>query len=236
MSHEAKIHEAQTSILRELLFRPNAGYAELQKPTGLTSDHFSFHINRLLELGFVEKISRGSYRLTPKGKEYANRLDTDNNTIERQPKSAVIIGLERKHNGETQYLFQQRRKNPYYGFWGLPTGKIRWGETITETALRESIEETGLSADFKVMSIYHEHVKHADSDEIIEDKIFFVVKGTNITGELMSDFEGGHNEWMTTEQAMAQEKKYSTLKEEVDQLNPKEWLVENNVTYSSQEF
>ncbi len=33
MSLEVNIHEAQTSILRELLFLPAAGFAELQKPT-----------------------------------------------------------------------------------------------------------------------------------------------------------------------------------------------------------
>jgi predicted transcriptional regulator len=112
MSHEVKIHEAQTSILRELLFLPTAGFAELQKPTGLTSDHFTFHINRLVELGFVERAGRGRYRLTTVGKEYANRLDTDNNTIERQPKSAVMLLVERERAGKQEFVFQQRLKHP----------------------------------------------------------------------------------------------------------------------------
>jgi predicted transcriptional regulator len=93
MSHEVKIHDAQTSILRELLFRPKATFAELQKPTNLSSDHFNFHIGRLVELKYVEKVDRGNYSLTQKGKEYANKLDTDDNTIERQPKSAVILAI-----------------------------------------------------------------------------------------------------------------------------------------------
>jgi predicted transcriptional regulator len=80
MSLHANIHSAQSKILRELLFHPQAGFAELQKPTGLSSDHFNFHISRLVELGLVEKLERGTYALTSKGKEYANRLDTDNNT------------------------------------------------------------------------------------------------------------------------------------------------------------
>src|SRR5690242_16238231 len=101
MSLEVSIHEAQTSILRELLFLPAAGFAELQKPTGLTSDHFTFHINRLVELGLVERVERGRYRLTSKGKEYANRLDTDNNTVERQPKAAVMLTIERARDGQT---------------------------------------------------------------------------------------------------------------------------------------
>lgn len=127
MSTEIKIHAAQTSILRELLFRPQAGYAELQKPTGLSSDHFNFHMSRLVELGLVQKLGRGTYKLTQSGKEYANKLDTDSNTIERQPKVSVALVVERQHNGNTEYLCQQRLKNPYYGHWGRLGGKIRWG-------------------------------------------------------------------------------------------------------------
>lgn len=64
MGLDINIHSAQTSILRELLFHPHAGYAVLQKPTGLTSEHFNFHITRLVDLGLVEKVTRGTYRLT----------------------------------------------------------------------------------------------------------------------------------------------------------------------------
>jgi len=236
MSLEVKVHEAQTSILRALLFLPAAGYADLQKPTGLTSDHFNFHIARLVELNLVEKIARGRYRLTSRGKEYANRLDTDNNTIERQPKSAVIIGLSRSHGAQTEYLFQQRLKNPYYGFWGLPSGKIRWGESITEAAARESLEETGLRADFSVKSVYHERVVEKESGLIIEDKIFFMVLGENVYGELMDNFEGGHNAWRTLEAVRTEDKKYATLEKEVELLHTQDWLFEQITPYSKQEF
>src|SRR3954462_7946894 len=100
MSLEVKIHDAQTLILRELLFTPTAGYAQLQKPTGLTSDHFNFHISRLVELGLVEKAGRGSYKLSLAGKEYANKLDTASNTIERQPKLAVMLAISREVDGK----------------------------------------------------------------------------------------------------------------------------------------
>ena len=236
MSHEVKIHNAQTAILRELLFHPSAGFAELQKPTGLTSDHFNFHINRLVQLEFVEKIEKGHYRLSSRGKEYANRLDTDENTIERQPKSAVILAIERTHNGEKQFLFQERLKNPYFGFWGLPSGKIRWGETILQTASRESIEETGLDADFRVAGVYHEHVKLEDGDDTVEDKIFFVCHGINPVGEYLTDFEGGHNEWMTFDEAFKKELKFDSFKLELDILEAKDWLIERTTTYSKQKF
>jgi 8-oxo-dGTP pyrophosphatase MutT (NUDIX family) len=236
MSHEVKLHAVQTNILRALLFQPVATYASMQQATNLSSDHFNFHISRLVDLGFVEKVKRGTYKLTTTGKEYANRLDTDNNTIERQPKSAVIFGLCRENDGKTEYLFQERRKNPYFGFWGLPSGKIQWGETIAETARRESLEETGLDADFTVVSVYHEAVCDSKTKKIIEDKIFFIVRGDNVRGELIADFEGGHNEWRTVEAVLNEEKKYATLQPEIDFLTTKKWFNEQTVTYSDQEF
>lgn len=237
MSLEVSIHSAQTSILRELLFHPHADYAKLQKSTGLSSDHFNFHISRLVELSLVEKLGRGKYALTHRGKEYANRLDTDNNTVERQPKVAVIIALERPGTGkDPEYLFQERLKNPYFGFWGLPSGKIRWGETILQTAARESIEETGLSADFQVAGVYHEHVLGTETNEMLEDKIFFVVRGINPHGTLQVDFEGGHNEWMTFHQALQKDKKFQSFETEIEILSAKDWLSEQTVSYSKQEF
>ncbi len=59
MSYEPDVHQAQTSILRALLFAPHAGFAELQKTTDLTSDHFNFHIKKLVEAGLVTKNDSG---------------------------------------------------------------------------------------------------------------------------------------------------------------------------------
>src|SRR5688500_12536140 len=137
------IHPAQVAILHALLFRPSAGFAELQKASGLSSDHFNFHLKKMIEQKLVKKSADSHYTLTISGKEYANRFDTDARVVERQQKVAVLLMVENK-NG--QWLNQQRLKQPYFGFWGRPTGKIRYGETILDTAGRELMEETGLTA------------------------------------------------------------------------------------------
>lgn len=236
MSLEVKIHQAQTAILRELLFKSSAGFAQLQKATNFTSDHFNFHVARLVELALVEKLKDGQYALTTTGKEYANKLDTDSNTVERQPKSAVILALERDYHGEKQFVFQERLKNPYFGFWGLPGGKIRWGESITEAAQRECHEETGLHADFRVTGVYHERVIIQETNEMMEDKIFFVCHGTNVKGKLVPDFEGGHNEWLSYEAAYKKKKKFESFKTEIDIVSSDEWLVERVITYDKKSF
>ncbi|MEM6997977.1 MAG: NUDIX domain-containing protein [Patescibacteria group bacterium] len=237
MAHNVNIHDAQTLILRELLFQPDARFVELQKQTGLSSDHFSFHLNKLLELAYVVKISRGRYSLSPAGKEHANKLDTDDNTIERQPKVAVLLGVTKYQDGETLYLMQERLKQPYYGFWGFPTGKIRWGETILEAASRELDEETGLEATCKYIGLYHEHVTLKESGEMIEDKIFHFVLCKNPIGDLLESFEGGRNKWMTLDEVHEISPKFESFEHELSLLEPgAPKFLERTVSYSQAEF
>ena len=237
MSLEVKVHDAQMVILRELLFHPSVSFAKLQKITGMSSDHFNFHLQKLVELKLVEKVSRGTYSLSPRGKEYANKLDTDSNTVERQPKTAVILAVERlKKDGTKEYLFQERLKQPYFGFWGFATGKVRWGETITQTAERELLEETGLLANHRVAGVYHELVYQQETGEQLEDKIFFVVHCTNTKGKLLEVFEGGRNRWMTRQEALVQPKIFTSFDIEIDIVTSDETFIERRVEYTKDLF
>jgi len=212
----AGLHPAQTKILRELLFMPTARFAELQKASGLESDHVKFHIKRLVELGYVNKIGN-VYQLSVTGKEYANKLDTDAGVIERQPKVAVLLVVE-QHNPKThmvEYLLQKRLKHPYFSFWGAPTGKVRWGETLLDAATRELKEETGLTGVFEYRGIYHERVRRQATGEIIEDKLFQLMFCDRFSGELQVEFDGGRNTWRTLEDMALESKKYKGFEAEI---------------------
>jgi ADP-ribose pyrophosphatase YjhB (NUDIX family) len=211
MSHDPTIHAAQTAILRELLFTPEAGFAQLQKPTGLSSNHFNFHIARLVELKLVSQAAGGHYRLTTRGKEYANRLDTDERMIERQGKVAVLVVPRRERpDGEVEYMVQKRLKQPFYGRHGFMTGKLRWGETVLIGAARELAEETGLVADIVVKALYHK-LDYAKSGDLLEDKHFYMVLATNVRGEFTAAFEGGENYWYTLAEIMALENVFAGM-------------------------
>ena len=237
MARGAGLHPAQTKILRELLFMPTARFAELQKASGLESDHVKFHIKQLVKLGYVNKIGN-AYQLSVIGKEYANKLDTDAGVIERQPKVAVLLVVER-YNSKThmmEYLLQKRLKHPYFGFWGAPTGKVRWGETLLDAAARELKEETGLTGVFEYRGIYHERVRRQATGEIIEDKLFQLMFCDRFSGELQVEFDSGYNTWHTLEYMALEPKKYKGFETEIAACLDSVPLTERMHDYGDSEF
>ncbi len=190
-----EIHPIQARILRTMLFREKSRFADLNT-LKLPTDHFNFHLKQLLILKLVEKSPDNKYCLTTKGKEFANRLDTDQIVLEKQAKIGVVICGVRKLEKKKQYLVQQRLKQPYYGFYGFVTGKIKWGETVIETAARELFEETGLKAKLSLAGIEHK-MDYPEDGEILEDKFFFIFRAENPKGSLTETFEGGRNTWLT---------------------------------------
>ena len=236
MSYESSAHVAQIAILRHLLFCKEAGFAELQRKTQLTSDHFNFHVKKLIDEGYVLKQAR-HYCLTRKGKEYANRLDTDEHEIEKQPKISIVIALERRgENNRREFLFQQRKKNPFYDFWGRASGKIRWGETVVEAAKRELKEETGLEADFEYKLLYHKRDYDKATGELLEDKIFLCVYSNEYSGDLIEEFEGGVNRWMTMDELLAQRKRFVSIDDMQELIDGGEHFVEREFYYDESEY
>lgn len=47
-------------------------------------------------------------------------------------------------DGAGRVLLIQRRRDPEAGCWGLPGGKVEFGETLVETVTREILEEVGI--------------------------------------------------------------------------------------------
>jgi len=213
---ELKIHEFQISILRELLFKPEARFRDLKK-VDTTNDHFSFHVNHLLKEGLiVKKDSR--YSLSDKGKEFANRMDTDALKLERQAKLGVALHAVRKHKGTTEYLVHKRLKEPFFGWYGSHSGKIRWGENPIDCAKREFLEETGLTGKFTLKGIVHYHHVHKD-ERFLEDKYFWVFKVANTKGKLKNKVTEGENIWMNEKDYRKLKNIFASFDEVVDVIN-----------------
>jgi 8-oxo-dGTP pyrophosphatase MutT (NUDIX family) len=197
------IHEIQGGILKALLLKETARFSELN-PGKIPTDQLTFHIKHLMEAGIIEKMPDGLYRLTITGKDYASRFDIDSGPIrvEKQAKLGVLVVVTRGRGKAREYLMQTRLKQPFFGFRGFVTGKIKWGESVIETAERELEEETGLRAVLMHKAIIHERI-YSMTNELLEDKYFYIFLGQNPKGEIVTDFEGGKNDWFFEKKALA---------------------------------
>ena len=75
------------------------------------------------------------------------------------PLSVAISALINKD----KILLIKRIKGDYIGYWGLPGGKIEKDEHVSEAAVREIIEESGIDSDFKShLGIVSEHLIEDD--------------------------------------------------------------------------
>lgn len=234
-NYDASGHAAQMAILRELLLADSLNFSALSKSTGLSSDHANFHLKQLAQNEFIEHVPKeyGVYRLTRKGKEYANRMDTDENVIEKQPKISVVLVIV---NEKGEHLQQERLKQPYYGYWGHPTGKIRWGETMVEAGARELLEETGLMADLTPLGFYHK-LDYDEDGALLEDKYLCLIYGTNPQGELKEYSDGQRNEWLSDEEFEKKDKKFGNAEETRRYIqDQKPFLREKKYIYPSKSY
>ena len=121
-------HIVQLSIIKQLIFKPKARFRDLNK-TDLTNDHFTFHLNRLIKLGILEK--KGIYySLTTQGLELAGRLDIKSMSIVHPPKVGVCLFITRKNKGKVEVLLEERLKDPFKGMIGSHTEKVRFAESL----------------------------------------------------------------------------------------------------------
>ena len=193
-----RLHAAQATILDILRHTEEARFSALMRPTGMTSDTFKFHLQKVVKLGYVYKTAAGGYQLTAAGKEFANNIDDQELQRQKQPKLSVLLIVSKTNqDGERLYLFQKRLRNPFYGRWGLLSGPVRWGESIEETAVRELHKQTRLTAACTVRSFYRQRDFDKASRQRLEDKLFAIVEATDLQAELQNNWPGGHNEWMT---------------------------------------
>lgn len=184
-----QLHETQLQILKKLLFAAELRYAQIKPDPEMENNQFDFHLDQLVDGGYIAKKEKG-YSLTNFGKEYANRMDTEEVLIAKQSKISAWVCCIREEKERKQYLIYTRLKQPFYGCQGFMSGKVKYGEKIIDAAKRELREETGLEGEPKIVNAKHFLVYDKETNGLVEDKFMYLCVVRNPTGELRPHVEG----------------------------------------------
>lgn len=218
-------HEVQLSILKQLLFKPKARFRDLNK-LDITNDHFTFHLKRLIKLGIIYKEGI-HYKLTPEGLEVAGRLDLKNMEIIKQPKIGVCLFITRLHKGQKEILLEERLKDPQKGKVGSHTEKIKFGESIYDTAKRCLKEETGLEGEFRyagAIRIIRIRENYPFVDVLLN---YFKVK--NPTGDLIGKTDECRNFWAPLRNVPKVKNLYRNYKKDIRLLSSRSIFFEERI-------
>jgi ADP-ribose pyrophosphatase YjhB (NUDIX family) len=208
-----ELHQHQLIIIKKLLFDKELRFSKLNEEN-ISSEHFTYHLKRLIELGLVEK-KKNKYLLTNQGKDYAGKLDTCTLAEEKNPKVSVLVHIRRKRpDGKFEYLMNKRLKHPYFGKVGNITGKVRFGETFEEAAERELKEETGLEAKPKLKYVYHK-LRFDKKHNPLQDSLFFVFLAQNPKGKVIQPQEA-ELFWITPENLFKRKDLFEDMKREFE--------------------
>lgn len=132
------LHIIQRQILQQLVHGKHR-FSELQPPK-VENNLFQYHLGKLMSAKVIEKNDTG-YTLTPLGYQLALQWSTDLKSVRLQP-TVVVMSLIKNETGEL--LVVERHKEPYLGMLAPPFGKLHYGETLLDAAVRDLHEKTGL--------------------------------------------------------------------------------------------
>ncbi len=191
-----KLHDYQKELIKKLTLRPGVRFNDLIIE-GLESEHMNYHLKQLVSYGFVVKIN-SKYDLTDSGKDYSNLIDSETELLEKQPKISIVIrGVRKNKSGEIEHLLTKRLRQPYFGKTGRITGKVRFGETLSQTAERELYEEAGLKAKILILEEIYRKMRKRKNGEWIQDVIFHIFLAKEFSGKLVEKTPFQENFWIT---------------------------------------
>jgi hypothetical protein len=199
----------QNHILSKLKNARALRYGELMpgnengKPS-IPNDLFNYHLQFLVKKGYVTKAEDG-YSLSESGVKHVADpvLFADSKLISTFKVNPITV-VSRINKGQVEILNQVRHSHPSFGKVGVPGGIVWKGEELLEGAKRKFIEETGLSASFKLLGIERRMMYVAG--ELFSDVFFPIVYADEYEGELI-DTEFGKNMWVPIDDAISNDKK-----------------------------
>lgn len=139
MFQNTHMHHIQRAILLKLARTSSLRFSQLQPPH-VPNNTFSYHLKKLLELGYIEAGPHG-YCATRKALKIVQ--DLDGHTRHLRPVTLAVLFIT---NPSGEVLLLERESQPFKHWLGAPSGIIHGGESLQQAAIREMQEKTTITA------------------------------------------------------------------------------------------
>jgi ADP-ribose pyrophosphatase YjhB (NUDIX family) len=120
----------------------------------------------------------------------------------RYPDRPIVAVLVVVLRGD-RVLVVQRRQQPNAGRWGFPGGVLELGETVFEGALRELMEETGITAEPAGFLDIHDAITRDDEGRVQFHYTLIAVRGVWKSGEGIAADDAADCAWATRDEIIA---------------------------------
>lgn len=134
------MHHIQRAILLKLAASSYMRFSQLQ-PSHIPNNTFSYHLKKLVELGYIEPSSHG-YSATRKALKIVQ--DLDGQQRQTRPVTLAVLFIT---NPAGEVLLIERDSEPFKNWLGAPSGIIHGGESLQQAAVRELHENTTIIAE-----------------------------------------------------------------------------------------
>ncbi|MGH3281906.1 MAG: NUDIX hydrolase [Trebonia sp.] len=127
----------------------------------------------------------------------ARRIEYLNDPAAPKPNSLVPAAGVLAVNHLGRVLLQRRRDT---GQWAIPMGKQELGETVSQCAVRETVEETGITVEITgILGIYSDpgHIVYYDSDGETRQEYEVILLGRPESGSPVENDEASDVGWFT---------------------------------------
>ena len=114
----------------------------------------------------------------------------------RYPDRPIVAVLAVVIRGE-RALIVQRAQQPNAGRWGFPGGVLELGETVRDGAMRELMEETGITAEAAGILNVHDAIHHDDEGRVQFHYTLIAVRGIWQSGEGAPADDAAAVAWVT---------------------------------------
>jgi len=162
------IQGAAFRILHLFVDVDTLGFAEICKKAGYGTDLGGYYLRSLVQDGFLRKVDRGQYSITPTGRHELTVTNNGRHTFVVRPRLTVLLVA----NIGNEYATLERTVQPYIGAREWPACSVLHGEPMDEAAERTLKLRLGLDGQPRFIGFY----RRIDiiGEDFFDDKLFAV--------------------------------------------------------------